>query len=143
MVTCRLGGVMFAVLAVACADNSTPDLNSGPLVQVAASTSTSGAYQIDVLAHTSTLTQGTYDLEYIVTSAADGSPVDGLMMTIVPWMPAMGHGTPIVPTISALGSGTYSLTDIDLFMAGLWQLRTTTTDASSTTDQVGPTMQIQ
>ena len=57
-----------------------------------------------MFAHTSTLTQGTYDLEYIVTSAADGSPVDGLMMTIVPWMPAMGHGTPIVPTISALGT---------------------------------------
>ena len=134
--------VALAVLdVIACTDDSA-DLNNGPLVQVAESTSASGAYQVDVLAHTSQLTRGDYDLEYVFTNVADGSPVDGLTITIVPWMPAMGHGTSIVPTIAALGSGTYALTDIDLFMAGLWQLRTTATGATAA-DQVEPTMQIQ
>ncbi|HEY3807269.1 MAG TPA: FixH family protein [Kofleriaceae bacterium] len=131
----------FAVVLAACTqDASTPDLNSGPLVQVAESASSSGGYMVDVLAHTSMLTRGNYDLEYIVTDATDGSPVDGLTLTIEPWMPAMGHGTPIVPTITALGSGSYSLDDVDLFMAGLWQLRTTVADPS---DQVEPSLQIQ
>jgi hypothetical protein len=138
----------FVLVAVAVAgltacttdDSPPPDLNSGPLVQVTESTSISGNYKVVVLAHTSTLTRGNYDLEYIISSVSDGTPVEGASMTIVPWMPAMGHGTPIVPTITALGSGVYSLEDIDLFMAGLWQLRTTTTDPS---DQVEPSLQIE
>jgi hypothetical protein len=133
-------GAAFELGACTSDDGPPPDLNDGPLVQVTESTSMSGAYQVAVLAHTSDLTRGNYDLEYIVTSTSDSTPVEGITMTIVPWMPAMGHGTPIVPAITSLGNGTYSLTNIDLFMAGLWQLRTTTTDPA---DQVEPALQIK
>jgi YtkA-like len=126
------------VLACLAACGTTDADDSGPLVQVATATSTSGAYDVSLLAHASTLTRGNYTLQYVVTSTADGSPVDNLELTIVPWMPAMGHGTSITPTVTGLGSGTYELDDIDLFMAGLWQLRTT-----SGSDSVEPSLQVE
>jgi hypothetical protein len=133
--------VIAASVFAGCTDEASPDLNSGPLVQVDQSTSASGAYQVVVFAHTSKLTRGDYSLQYVFTNTTDGSPVDGLTMTIVPWMPAMGHGTPIVPMITPLGGGAYQLDDVDLFMAGLWQLRTKTTAMQS--DQVEPALQVE
>jgi hypothetical protein len=132
--------VSAAIALAGCTDQESSD-DSGPLVQVAESTSTSGAYDVALLAHSPELTRGDYSMQYIVTNMADGTPVDGLTMTIVPWMPAMGHGTPIVPTITPLGAGTYQLDHIDLYMAGLWQLRTTATSASS--DQIEPSLQVE
>jgi hypothetical protein len=37
----------------------------------------------------------------------------------------MGHGTPVMPTASSEGSGTYALRNVSMYMAGLWELRTT------------------
>jgi hypothetical protein len=125
-------------LVSACSITSA-SLDDGPLVQVAQASSASGAYEVSVLAHAPTLTRGNYTLQYVVTSAVDGTPVDGLELTVVPWMPAMGHGTPIKPTVSSLGSGAYELDDIDLFMPGLWQLRTTTAEIA---DRVEPSLQV-
>lgn len=140
------GMTALAALAMvaACTSSDAPvDVNAGPLVQVAESTSNKGMYHVVVLAHDSALPRGNYDLEYIFTTTADDSPVDGLAMTIVPWMPAMGHGTPIVPTITAVGGGVYDLSDIDMFMAGLWQLRTTTTGSSDDpSDEIEPSLQV-
>ncbi len=130
--------VICATVACGTTDSS---LNDGPLVQVAEATSASGAYAVTVFAHTSTLTRGNYILQYVFTSSTDGSPVDGLAITLVPWMPAMGHGTSITPTVTPLGSGAYELDDIDLYMAGLWQLRTTTT--ADQPDDVEPTLQVE
>lgn len=54
----------------------------------------------------------------------DGAPVDGLDVTVVPWMPAHGHGASVSPTVTAKGGGRYVASDVNLFMAGQWQLRT-------------------
>jgi hypothetical protein len=132
--------IIFMCAAAACGTTDS-SLNDGPLVQIADATSTSGAYDVTVFAHTSTLTRGNYILQYVFTSSADGSPVDDLGVTIVPWMPAMGHGTSITPSVTPLGSGAYELDDIDLYMAGLWQLRTTTT--ADQPDDVAPTLQVE
>jgi hypothetical protein len=55
-------------------------------------------------------------------------------------MPAMGHGTSVVPTITDVDPGHYVITDVDLFMAGTWELRTTI--AGPRTDSATPTFQI-
>ncbi|HTR51856.1 MAG TPA: FixH family protein [Kofleriaceae bacterium] len=142
LLACSAAIVIATSALAGCADETaSPDLNSGPLVQIDQSTSTSGGYQVVVFAHTSKLTRGDYSLQYVFTNTSDGSPVDGLTMTIVPWMPAMGHGTPIIPMITPLGGGAYQLDDVDLFMPGLWQLRTTTTAMQA--DQVEPALQVE
>ena len=67
--------------------------------------------------------RGTCTVEFVVTDAA-GAPKDGLDVTLVPWMPAHGHGASVKPTIVAKGNGRYVATNVDFFMPGQWELRT-------------------
>jgi hypothetical protein len=63
-------------------------------------------------------------VELTVTDPATGAAVDGLDITMTPWMPAMGHGASVTPQVTALGGGKYVFTDLSLFMPGEWQLQT-------------------
>ncbi len=54
---------------------------------------------------------------------AKGAPLDGVTMSAVPWMPAMGHGASTVPTVIAKGHGVYQLSNVNLFMPGHWEVR--------------------
>jgi hypothetical protein len=83
--------------------------------------------------------RGILAVEYRITGK-DGAPVDGLTLSVVPWMPDMGHGTSITPTVTAMGDGTYVISDVELFMPGQWDLRTQVT--GSLEDSVTPTFQI-
>jgi hypothetical protein len=123
----------------ACGTSDGAGAEDGPLVSVADATSQTGAYDIALLAHEPTLTRGSHTLELIITSATDGSEVDGLALKIVPWMPAMGHGTAIVPSIAPLGSGVYEIDDANLFMPGLWELRTS---IAAPSDYAAPSVQV-
>lgn len=52
-----------------------------------------------------------------------GVPRDGLHLEVVPWMPAMGHGSSVTPTVTAKGSGKYVAEGVEFFMPGRWELR--------------------
>lgn len=67
--------------------------------------------------------RGLVTVEYVVTDA-DGKPVDGLDLSVQPWMPEMGHGASTKPTIDARGAGHYVVSDVAFFMPGRWELRT-------------------
>jgi len=86
------------------------------------------------------LDRGTNALEFVVTDSA-GAGVDGLSLDVVPWMPVMGHGASVVPTVQAEGSGKYLVENVELFMPGLWQLRTTF--SNGTTDHAVPSFEVQ
>jgi hypothetical protein len=58
-----------------------------------------------------------------------GVALDGVTMSAVPWMPAMGHGTSVVPTVTPKGNGIYELTNVNLFMPGHWEVRITMSGA--------------
>lgn len=75
--------------------------------------------------------RGVNQLEFAFLGMADGLPVDGLEVTMVPFMPAMGHGSSERPSATALGNGTYRFERVVLSMAGLWELRTTVAGARS------------
>jgi YtkA-like len=135
----RALGITLGLALAACGTTSSDD-DSGPLVQVADVASQSGAYEIAMLAHSPSPARGDHSLELVVTSAQDSSPIDGLSLTLVPWMPAMGHGASVVPTVTPLGDGAYELDNVDLFMAGLWELRTT---FASPTDYAAPSVQVE
>jgi hypothetical protein len=97
-------------------------------------------------------TRGDQSVEYTITETASGAPVTGLRIDVVPWMPIMNHGTSIVPSVSETGPGVYVISNVDLFMTGEWQLRSTITAAvpapdagdggAALTDHVGPIFQI-
>jgi hypothetical protein len=83
--------------------------------------------------------QRCFGVQYVVTDSS-GAPVDGLELTVQPWMVQMGHGSSVVPTVTAKGQGIYVLTSVDLFMAGEWQLRTGVD--GGVTDTFSPTIQV-
>lgn len=68
-------------------------------------------------------TRGLTTVELVVTDA-NGKPVDGLDLSMQPWMPQMGHGASTKPTIEAMGGGHYVVSNVALFMPGRWELRT-------------------
>jgi hypothetical protein len=105
--------------------------------------SASGAYRATVQTavtvdnaglSTATAAIGKATFTVAVSPAADGgggAPADGLTMTIPPspsevpadpYMPAHKHGASFSPTITAQDPGLFTVSDIDFFMGGYWQL---------------------
>jgi hypothetical protein len=66
---------------------------------------------------------GNGSLELVLTDAKTGEPVDGENITLVPFMPTMGHGTDTIPVMQAMKDGHYVFTNVNLYMPGEWQLR--------------------
>ena len=52
---------------------------------------------------------------------AQNNPVTGATITLQPYMPDHGHGPSVVPVVTASGS-TYTVSNVDLFMPGVWQM---------------------
>jgi hypothetical protein len=103
-------------------------------------TSDSGALVIDVRTSPQPPSRGTNEVELTITRAGDGTPVDGLSLDVVPWMPAMEHGTS-APSVTAEGGGVYLVTEVYLYMPGIWDLRTAISGAA--TDDATPQLTIQ
>jgi len=61
-------------------------------------------------------------VELILTDPTTGKPIDGEIITLVPWMPLMGHGTDMIPVVQPMGNGRYVVTDVNLYMPGEWLL---------------------
>jgi hypothetical protein len=114
---------MFVLLASsACSGGavaSTADCFAGSPYTTA--TSDSGSLAIEVRTCPQPPARGTNTVELFVTG--QGSPVDGLTVDVAPFMPAMNHGTS-TPTVTAEGNGKYLVTEVYLYMPGVWQLRT-------------------
>lgn len=90
--------------------------------------------ELEVLLHGESgaqLVRGANTLHLEVTSTATGDPVDGLSLSMVPFMPSMGHGSPSEPRVESEGAGSYRAGDVVLTMPGLWELRTTITAPSA------------
>jgi hypothetical protein len=148
MTTPRLfhyASLVLAVSVAACSSgsssSSTNTFLQTPLMSV---TSDSGKLHVDVrTSPTQPPTRGQQSVQLIITDE-NGSPQSGLALDTTPWMPAMGHGASVTPSVSETSPGTYVVEDVDMFMPGTWELRTTIADAdsSSTADHVAPSFQI-
>jgi hypothetical protein len=54
-------------------------------------------------------------------SAATGAPVDGLTISISPYMPDHKHGT-TAAGVTPAGAGTYTIAPLNLYMSGYWEI---------------------
>ena len=139
------GATLSGAMALGCSGGSA---GSGadasfPAAAFSSMTSVQGGLNIEVrTAPSQPPPQGIDTVEYVITSGgpAGGVPQDGLALTVVPWMPDMGHGASITPTVTAMGDGHYVIADVELFMPGTWELRTTI--AGPLEDSVAPSFQI-
>jgi hypothetical protein len=161
VIVARMGqlrsGVSLLALTVvlgAAGCNSGPAMPSAaPLVfpgaPAATVASASGGLRIDVWWSPAQPIVG-YNATQLAISDAGGSPVSGLVLSIVPWMTAHGHSASVLPTVMEISPGTYVATPVDFFMAGQWELRTAITspadgggaDAAIIDDTAGPTVNV-
>jgi hypothetical protein len=133
-----------ALLATAaCSSASAPAPGAFPAEAFQSFSTDKSQLQIELRMSPQPPVEGLNSAEYTVTDATTQAPVDGLTVSLVPWMPAMGHGTSIVPTLTPMGNGVYLFTDLSLFMAGEWQLRTQFSGLSGqVSDSAAPTFSV-
>jgi YtkA-like protein len=120
-------GVALATANVACGDGAMPP---GPALSFAAApdqtlTSDSGALRVEVRFSPNPPIVGSDAVQLSFTDPS-GGPLPGLGLSVVPWMPAHGHGTSVDPTVTETAPGTFVATPLYLFMPGSWELRMTT-----------------
>lgn len=110
-----------AALAGCSVETANDDPASFPDTPYATVTSEAGALTLAVRTSPSQPpTRGRIAVEYTVIAG----PAEELDLEVIPWMPAMGHGTSTTPVVEAAGGGRYRVTGVELFMPGRWELRT-------------------
>jgi hypothetical protein len=117
---------------------SQSEFPSDPLATV-----TSASGKLNVTLHSAPyqpLITGVQCVELVVTDPSTGASVDGLSVSMTPWMPAMGHGSSVTPILTPVGEGRYVFTNVSLVMAGQWQLRTKF--SGQVNDSVDPTFHV-
>jgi hypothetical protein len=131
--------VVFAVAVafVACSSADVAPGASFPSAPYAVVTSDTGLHVEVRTAPTQPPPRGVCSVELTITDSS-GAPRDGLALAIVPWMPSHDHGASVVPSVVAEGGGRYVASNVDLFMPGRWELRTTI----DTKDHVTPTIDV-
>ena len=134
------GGALAAFIAVGCSSSSTPETTGFGAEPLVTSASTDGTLTVEVRTSPQPPTVGIDQSELTITDAKTGAPVDGLGVSVVPYMPAMGHGSSEVPTVTPLGSGKYQVSGLELFMPGEWELRTSFTGPVN--DTVNPAVYV-
>lgn len=117
-----------ALAGVACSSGSSgADPGAFGVTPAAVVTTDAGSYRVALhSAPDAVPSRGNNTLRFVVTRASDGAPASGLSLDVVPWMPAMGHGASVKPTVApGAEAGTYIVSNVNLFMPGLWEIRTT------------------
>ena len=128
-----IGLVIGSSLAAACGGSAMP-----PALIAQTVSSDLRRFSIQVASDPNPAIRGVNKIEYTLSSTS--SSLDGLTLTVVPWMPSHGHGTSVKPTIQDLGGGKFEIDDVLFFMPGTWELRTT---IEPTGDHAAPSFEIQ
>lgn len=84
--------------------------------------------------------RGVLVVRYSITDTA-GAPANGLHLDVTPWMTAMGHGTSVPPAVMAHDGGVYDVSNVDTYMPGQWELRTTF--SGTVNDKANPSFEVQ
>jgi len=138
----RVSGISnFAPLVVAlalcgCSSAGEQERESGGTVL-----SESGALSITWECVSGAPARGRNRFELSIESTEGDEPIEGLTLSMTPFMPAMGHGSSTVPAITELGGGKYEVDDVVLAMPGRWELRTTI--SGSEPDYAVPRVEIE
>jgi len=127
----RNTGIVFAsggflCFLLACADGSPApsnlrfDTTSSPFTSV-----TSRQNRAQLTIHTPSnqpLSRGVNSLAIAIVDE-QGTPIEGVQLTVTPWMLNHGHGASVKPTVEPQADGIYVLTNVSFFMPGVWSLR--------------------
>jgi hypothetical protein len=79
-------------------------------------------YSLELVMPENMVRMGVNTLELIVHKDT-GEDLPGVEVTVIPWMPDMGHGVLETPVVIERGGGLYSIDNIVFSMTGHWQLK--------------------
>jgi hypothetical protein len=100
-------------------------------------TSASGNVKVSLMAASPAPPEIELNVWTLSVTDGSGNAIPNAAPVMVPWMPDHGHGPSVQPTTTAMGDGkTFKVTDIDLFMAGVWRLTISATPTTAIPDQV-------
>jgi hypothetical protein len=129
---------LMTALGMGCGTEPPPPTEGFSAQATESLTSKATRFQVAIRTSPHPPSRGMLSVEYTISSSATGAPASGLALDIVPWMPTMGHGTSTIPSISETAPGVYLATELNLFMPGLWVLRTTIAGAPDDAGDAGP-----
>jgi hypothetical protein len=132
----RAASVALVILASGCgsAAASSEGFGESALESMA---SQNGTYAVEIRTSPQPPSRGAQSVEYTLKRSDTGEAASGLSLRVVPWMPAMGHGTSAVPSVSETSPGVYVATNVAWYMPGQWVLRTTIVDSAAASDGGG------
>ncbi len=81
-----------------------------------------GLFQVTLIVHDVDLNVGMNSFDILVLDK-DRREVEGAEVTIMPWMPDMGHGVETNAAVSYKGDGVYHVDDLEANMPGHWEFR--------------------
>jgi len=81
-----------------------------------------GRFGLELVVEGRELKKGMNRLDIIVHDRND-QDVEGAEIALIPWMTDMGHGVDEAPVVADLGDGLYRVSNINIIMAGNWELR--------------------
>jgi hypothetical protein len=79
--------------------------------------------------------EDTFTMEFLDSS---GKPVTDAQICITPYMPQMGHGASVTPTATLQSDSTFTISNLNLFMPGVWQISFAVCAAGDTCNASGP-----
>jgi hypothetical protein len=109
-------------------------------------TSANGAFILKLLSNTFTDSSGTKDEAFVkgndawsveIDQATTMAPMNGLSISVSPYMPDHRHGTTPVGVMPMGSGGLYTMSPVNLYMAGYWEV-TFSIVATPPTDATDP-----
>ena len=83
-----------------------------------------GLYKVKLLASQPAPPAKPNNVWNLAVSDMNGAPASGLTVAVSPYMPDHRHAPPVAPVVTALAEpGRYDVAMINLFMAGVWQVK--------------------
>jgi protein SCO1 len=95
-----------------------PSLYAADLVQK----TEKGLFTLEMAVIGTSLNNGANAVDVVVRDKS-GKTVDGAELTVIPWLPAMGHGVWEKPAVTMEGTGKYHVRNIVTNMTGRWELK--------------------
>jgi hypothetical protein len=81
-----------------------------------------GKFAIEIIVNQEELKVGLNTMKFSLHDV-NNNALEGALITIMPWMPDMGHGVKTKPVVTEEGKGLYNADNIEFSMSGLWILK--------------------
>jgi hypothetical protein len=105
---------------IPCTDDARVDKYAAGMEKIGSN----GRFKVKLLASQPAPPAKPLDVWNLAITDMNGAPQSGLTVAVSPYMPDHRHAPPVAPVVTALAEpGRYDVAMINLFMAGVWQVK--------------------